>query len=193
MIDVRDRCFTTSTLCAATGCDPATLRAWRNRNDLFPETRVEGTNRRPWNTFSIMDMLIVRTVVVMTSHGLPANNAVWFASGHAKLLFGALLADRPGTTWLVGFHRGGHPGEAHIKASFVMFDEHATLADSMAKCQGVVTILDLHSIIDFVLTQIEELQPETFAHEGGAKGLIAKAMLEVFERHDAIDDEEPEA
>lgn len=64
--------FYTSTLIKAVGCTAATLRAWRTRNGLFPETHDSGT----WNKFSIIDMFVASIVKELTSRGMPAQLAV---------------------------------------------------------------------------------------------------------------------
>ena len=64
--------FYTSTLIKAVGCTADTLRAWRTRNGLFPETHNSGT----WNKFSIIDMFVASIVRELTSRGMPTQLSV---------------------------------------------------------------------------------------------------------------------
>jgi hypothetical protein len=66
------RQYPASALCTAAGCSAVTLRAWRNRNGLFPECqRTTG-----WNYFSRADIAAARVVVVLTERDLSAQMAV---------------------------------------------------------------------------------------------------------------------
>src|SRR5690349_21718239 len=69
---ITDKVFFASTLLRSSPCAPATFRAWRNRNGLFPETKDSGG----WNKFSIIDVLVTSIVVQLTNAGLGAQLAV---------------------------------------------------------------------------------------------------------------------
>ncbi|UPJ41790.1 hypothetical protein IVB40_31665 [Bradyrhizobium sp. 40] len=69
---VTDKVFFASTLLYTTGCSPATFRAWRNRNRLFPETKDSGQ----WNKYSILDVLLAGVVFELTKAGIGAQLAV---------------------------------------------------------------------------------------------------------------------
>lgn len=69
---VTDKVFFASTLLYTTGCSPATFRAWRNRNRLFPETKDSGQ----WNKYSIIDVLLTAIVLELTKAGMGAQLAV---------------------------------------------------------------------------------------------------------------------
>lgn len=70
--DPDPREYKASALCHVAGCEQTTLRAWRRRNGLFPETMKS----RKWNLFSLADMRAAKLVVDLTSVGVAAQRAV---------------------------------------------------------------------------------------------------------------------
>lgn len=68
--DIRE--FTASEVCTVVNCAPGTLRSWRRRNGLFPETMLSGG----WNYFSLADMAATKLVVDLTASGYTAQTAV---------------------------------------------------------------------------------------------------------------------
>lgn len=56
--------------CEITGCIPSTLRDWHGRLGFLPR---EG---RGWREYDLTDLLAVRVMVVLTSSGVAANEAV---------------------------------------------------------------------------------------------------------------------
>ncbi|WP_189587323.1 MerR family transcriptional regulator [Mesorhizobium sp. M8A.F.Ca.ET.167.01.1.1] len=76
MIAASGKQFSAPQVCEAAGCKQVTLRAWRRRNGLFPETQ---TDRRQNHFYSLTDVCIVRAIVVLTHHGLAAEDAIEFA------------------------------------------------------------------------------------------------------------------
>ncbi|RUV27678.1 MULTISPECIES: MerR family transcriptional regulator [unclassified Mesorhizobium] len=76
MIAATEKLFSAPQVCEAAGCKQVTLRAWRRRNGLFPETL---TDRRQNHFFSLRDVCMVRAIVVLTHHGLAADDAIRFA------------------------------------------------------------------------------------------------------------------
>jgi hypothetical protein len=90
---ITEKVFFASTLLNTVRCSPATFRAWRNRNGLFPETK--GT--AGWNKFSIVDVLVSAIVFELTSAGIGAQLAVDAAMKSAPeitQLYGSLESDR---------------------------------------------------------------------------------------------------
>jgi len=194
-MNVTDRKFLTSTLVAVAGCKAVTFRAWRNRNGLFPETKESGG----WNHFSIVDMCVARSVVVMTEHGLPVDDAVWQAGKWFRAYFLVLLRGEK-ITHLHGFLRGptvetGEPvahvdeitGEvspelpkhwaARTSASFIGIGDEQSVSEIVGRTQsGVITIIDLRSIIEHVVGELRELDPETVLTGKETLELIAARM-----------------
>jgi hypothetical protein len=90
---VTDKVFFTSTLLRTLPCAPATFRAWRNRNGLFPETQ----NSEGWNKFSIIDVLVTSIVYELTRAGIGAQLAVDAAMRAAPeiiRLYGTPVSDK---------------------------------------------------------------------------------------------------
>src|SRR3954462_692781 len=135
--------FTTSALVQAAGCNPVTFRAWRNRNGLFPET----AGGQGWNRFSILDVCIVRTIVVLTEHGISARDAIWFAQdGHLGTVLRSVIDDY-GMSPIIGFGRA--PGEE--RPYFMTFlDPEEAVASLLDRARGIVTLLDLRLVVEHV-------------------------------------------
>lgn len=91
-MDFGVKSLTTATLCAVAGCSAATFRAWRNRNGLFPETRAPGSNARPWNRFSVLDVCVARTVSNLVQAGFSADNSVEVANSSSEIFLEALTS-----------------------------------------------------------------------------------------------------
>jgi hypothetical protein len=90
---ITEKVFFASTLLTTVGCSPATFRAWRNRNGLFPETKDAGG----WNKFSILDVLMADIVSHLTRAGIGAQLAVDVATISApeiSALYGVLGSDK---------------------------------------------------------------------------------------------------
>lgn len=64
--------LTASEVCAATGCAAPTLRAWRNRNGLFPRHAEAGG----WTRYDLADAIGVALVMALTARGTEAQAAV---------------------------------------------------------------------------------------------------------------------
>lgn len=132
--------FTTSVLTRVAGCEPVTLRAWRNRNGLFPET----AGAQGWNRFSLIDICIARSVVLMTASGIAASEAIWFAESYLRTPFklattGDLEDDLSG---IVAFA----PRDLAEAASFRLYIEPDELTSVLSQFGGLVTLLDLNHI-----------------------------------------------
>jgi len=207
-MNVTDRKYLTSTLVAVAGCKAVTFRAWRNRNGLFPQTKDTGG----WNHFSIVDMCVARSVVVMTEHGLPVDDAIWQADKWFRAYFKILLRGEK-ITYLHGFLRGptfetGEPvayadedsGEvsselpkhwpSKTSASFISIDNDQSVSEIVARAQsGVITIIDLRSIIAHVVGELRELSPETVLTGSETLELIATTLADAL-RPSSSDEEE---
>jgi len=141
--------FTTSTLTRVAGCEPVTLRAWRNRNGLFPET----SGAKGWNRFSFVDVCIARTVVMMTAAGIAAGEAIWFAEMYLRTPFKLARRHRldGDLSGIVAFA----PKGVNDTASFRMFVQPQDLVEVIAQFGGLVTLLDLNLIHAHVLAGLE--------------------------------------
>jgi MerR HTH family regulatory protein len=146
------RQFDMATVAAIAGVELGTLTAWRNRNGLFPETRQPG--RRKHQFFSLIDVAKARTVLVMTNHGLTAQDAVTFVQTYLGGHLFAIILKRQGVigaaadvTRFVGFEAG--------TPTFHVFRDSQAMIEAMAIMIGVVTIIDLEPVVDHVLDRIE--------------------------------------
>lgn len=129
--------FTTSTLTRVAGCEAVTLRAWRNRNGLFPET----AGKQGWNRFSLVDVCIARTVVLMTASGIAAGEAIWFAEMHLRTPFKlAHTNDLNGE--LSGIVAFAPKGKSET-ATFRLYVGPQDVVDTISEFGGLVTLLDL--------------------------------------------------
>lgn len=172
-MDFEARKFQTSTAVAAAGCKAVTLRAWRNRNNLFPETK----ENRAWNYFSIVDICIIRSIVVMTEHGIPADDAVWHAEHIQRMNFREILKGAA-TPHLAGFFPGAIRGDddpldwIEPRCTFIAIGSDDAAGPLLNRTKGIITIVDLYPIIEHVLAELAALAPETIATEDEAKRLI---------------------
>lgn len=160
----RERKFLTSTLVAAAGCKAVTFRAWRNRNGLFPQTKDNGG----WNHFSIVDICVARVVVVMTQHGIPADDAIWLAERIQRSNISRILEGNA-STHLQGFFAGSVRGQderpdwVEARCTFIGMGADDKVGPLLKATKGILTIVDLHPIIEHVLTELVSLQPELMA------------------------------
>lgn len=112
--DISEETFTSAELCGAAGCKEVTFRAWRRRNppdNLFPRTFGVAHGGRDQNLWSVWDILVVRLIVVLTGHGIPASDAIWAAQGagvRAELL---VVAEGLKSRRLLGISMAPKPGD----------------------------------------------------------------------------------
>lgn len=169
----RDRKYQTSTLVAVAACKAVTFRAWRNRNGLFPQTKEGGG----WNYFSIIDMCVARSVVVMTDHGIPADDAVWHADHIQRMKFEWILKGEA-STHLEAFFPGGlrtqdDPADwKEPRCTFISIGASDAVGPLLRKTKGIVTIIDLQTIVEHVLAELAALQPETVATADETRRII---------------------
>jgi DNA-binding transcriptional MerR regulator len=64
--------LTASEVCAAAKCPPSSLRAWQNRNGLFPHLAKDGG----WRRYTLSDAIGIRLVVLLTERGFAAQEVV---------------------------------------------------------------------------------------------------------------------
>jgi hypothetical protein len=172
-MNLEDRLFTSSALTAAAGCEPMTFRTWRNRNGLFSELAGD----RKWKRFTIVEVCIVRAVAVMAAHGLAASYAIRFAQDDLRFQFEQLLTGERDTS-LVGFFVGGTSTEDLVvftdadseakvakqserpepPCSFVFLEDVASLAETMSRTKGILTIIDLKELAKHVLAALGPME-----------------------------------
>lgn len=177
--------YTTSTLCAVAGCTPATFRGWRNRNGLFPETRVEGTNKTPWNTFSRLDICIARLVNRLVETSLSADKAVKFASGFGAVQLDMLLSGEDISWNAVQFETG-----SGVEKDHTIFADPSTNIATISQDSGCADIgiyIDFLAIIEHVVSELKELAPETIATKKETLAVVASALAKGFKQ--GLDDE----
>lgn len=61
-----------SDLCEVTGCKPSTLRAWRNRNGLFPHH----SGNEGWTRYDLADGIGVMLMMVLQEKGFAGQDAI---------------------------------------------------------------------------------------------------------------------
>ena len=157
-MDPTHKRFTSSTLAEAAGCNQVTFRDWRRRLGLFPETRTEQPGGEGWNQFSVLDICVVRFIVVLTSHGLPAADAVLAADFCRRRVQDLLNGEAIGS--YIGFFR--HPNSS-IPLWINPADPEVTVSDFMSATVGAISIFDLRKIIHAVTSalriRVGELAP----------------------------------
>ncbi|POR40424.1 hypothetical protein [Methylobacterium sp. V23] len=141
--------FATSILTRVAGCEAVTLRAWRNRNGLFPATM----GKQGWNRFSLVDVCIARTVVMMTASGIAAGEAIWFAETYLRTPFRlAHTKDLDGDmSGIVAFA----PKGTSETATFRLYVEPHDVAAAISEFGGLVTLLDINLIHAQVIAGLE--------------------------------------
>jgi hypothetical protein len=178
--------FLTSFLVVASGVNAATFHDWRGRLGLFPWSRNPGEKGgEGWNTFSILDVCIVRLIVVLTSNGISARDAVLYSQHECALIFKShLTRSAASLSSIVGFTRDkGRPDDTvgtvidrefkikrqdEIPASpsdlrLVMCGNGSeSLLNLITSFPDGIYVLNLCSIIDHVIQQARVLQPEIF-------------------------------
>ena len=148
-MDAEAKQFTTSTLTRVAGCEAVNLRAWRNRNGLFPET----AGKQGWNRFSLVDVCIARTVVLMTATGIAAGEAIWFAEMYLRTPF-KLAHSKDLNGELSGIVAFASKGTSEA-ASFSLYVQTQDVVGTIAEFGGLVTLLDLNLIHAQVLGGLE--------------------------------------
>lgn len=139
-MDAEANQFTTSALTRVAGCEPVTLRSWRNRNGLFPTT----VGKQGWNRFSLIDVCIARVVVLMTASAVSAGDAIWLAETYLRTPFklahsGDLEGDLSG---IVAFA----PKVGADAASIRPYVQTQDIPGVLQQFGGFVQLLDLNVI-----------------------------------------------
>ena len=174
-MDHRSATYTTATLAAASGCEAGTFHKWRARNDLFPSTK----GQTGWNRWTALDICVVRAIVVLVEHGLPADDAVWIVAGEQIGAiahdFEKILEGQEPLSKFIAVVRGdaSAPGEKTydaIKREVVLASERParltvkrlgkgqlTVSKIMQFGPGAATILDLQSIVRHVSSALSKV------------------------------------
>ena len=143
--------FRAETLCRVAGCDAAVFRGWRNRNGLLPYLKLPPNwvgKKYSWNSYSLLDICIARVVVVLTQHGARTQEAVDFANRFGRLYVGQILG-RDIKNAIVAF--GGDLTGERVA-------EKQTIQKLIEKGKGgPITVLDLKSLTDEVVAQIDKV------------------------------------
>lgn len=167
--------YKASALCYVAGCEQATLRAWRRRNGLFPETM----RNRTWNRFSLADMSAAKLVVDLTNAGVAAQRAVDIAMQLLPIIedrstrkpsFGPVpMSDAQRDDWVkaqcaVNFVvQGNSRGDLQI----TRYDQALTV-EQLLKAEGHpggLIIINLANVMDISLDRLagvrdDEIDPE---------------------------------
>ena len=117
------------------------------------EGEIDEGRRRVWR-FSIIDVLVIRTVQKLSQFGFSTSEAVEF-SDHLRAQFKALLTNPQGKeVHLVGFGRAPDRTPQLVK-----FGPDETVMDMLQRFQsvGVLLVVDLDAIGDEVKFELEKL------------------------------------
>ncbi|MEM6383446.1 MAG: hypothetical protein AAF739_12285 [Pseudomonadota bacterium] len=117
--------YDASVLCAVAGIKPVTWRAWRNRHGFMADAEVRdgATAQGQRSLYTAKEIMVARMAVDLTTMGIPAADAIWFADSHGHFFFenwldwcqseesgGGSNADkRPTTVVAVRFGHGEKP------------------------------------------------------------------------------------
>jgi hypothetical protein len=108
---------------------------------LFPGT----AGGRGWNRFSAIDVSVVRTVVVMTKHGIPASGAISFAQKYLTAFFDNI--------WTAPEENAFCTFEMSLDGQEALFSippSDWSIQDVMANSTGIATVLSLRQIVEHV-------------------------------------------
>lgn len=168
-MDIDEKQFPMAVMAATTQVEPMTLRTWRNRNGLFASMSGD----RKWKRFSVLDICIVRSIMIMTQNGVSASDAIWFAETHLSWNIGAILSgEQVGS--LIAFHFGGprdlkttamigadgtvsilnDADTSNNRVAFLMLRDDETVSSIMKRTSGFLHVVDLQCIIDHVLAEL---------------------------------------
>lgn len=180
-------------VCRVAGCNAVTLRAWRNRLGLFKPVREDANapESKKWNRYSVLDACIVRLIVIMTEHGLPASEAVGLAWQHplGPGLQLEMMLKGHDVNPFIGFHLGDgnaptdrvynlKTGEEYLAgerppstSSAMTAAPSDAIGDLVNSTQGVVTFVDLRTIIRHVTHQLSKSEVRKLVFGALAAGL----------------------
>jgi hypothetical protein len=168
--------YLTSTICRIAGCKQATFHKWRSRNGLLAPPKTADVRDLAWNRWTVLDICILRTVVVLVVHGLRADEAVWIADGSAglRVLISSILERRNQIDELVGvrtnyltepcrrvMYQGAVIEEFPARCSRLdmqFFDSDAGVAAEFLRPNyDVNTVINLKSIVRYVTKELNEM------------------------------------
>jgi hypothetical protein len=171
-----------STALMATGAVPQTFRSWRANNGLFAGVRQCGA----WQTFSIVDMCVLRAVVVLVERAVAAQRAVDIATRLAphfeRLNAEKSFSELSPVMALVEFD----PADTAADIGIHLYGwgtplGHIALRDRSA---GLQLLLNLGDIRSHVLAQLREIATPALAPKGSAGRLLAEVFARGLERGD---------
>ena len=189
-----EKTYTTSTLCAVAGCKASDFRTWRNRYLLFPETIVRGTNKTPWNLFSVIDVCVVRTISELIKAGCKPKSAIEFCDTGARLQFMMMTdenyLDADLSNAAIGFG-SSEDGDTLFKNILMLGgDDDINYIRAKSENKSVGIFIDLHVIITHVLDELIALKPEAIGTKADAIKVVAQALAQGLSPQDegAADD-----
>jgi DNA-binding transcriptional MerR regulator len=156
--------LTASEVCAVAGCSASTLRAWRNRNGLFPHHHSSGG----WTRFDLADVIGVRLVTLLADRGFAAQPVINLVNAMRPTLENAARTKLPRR---IGVGRGRH-GDLSFPLDrfspldndvleFRELDELGTVMDNLGWFEdSVVIAINLASICWEIEFKIRELRGE---------------------------------
>ena len=159
--------FTSATAVAVAECKPPTFRAWVNRNGLF--RRGDELPKDAWSRFSMVDIYVLRTVVVLTEMGIAAQTAVDAARG-MRPHFEELLSqpDTASAVAVLDVTPGDHGETApHIETGrdttpLLQVMRNAEFGGRFGR--GAAISIDMLAIVEDVHFNLAQLDPEPMPH-----------------------------
>lgn len=142
-----DQTLTASEVIAAAGCPASSLRAWQNRNGLFPHLAKDGG----WRRYALSDVIGVRLVVLLTERGFVAQEVVNLVNAMRPNLEKAAQGYSP----LIGIGRR----EDDESLEFRELQGSGTVLDNLGWfVDPVVVAIDLQKITNEVFFAVREMR-----------------------------------
>lgn len=148
--EVDPREYTASEVCTVINCTPGTLRAWRRRNGLFPETMMSGG----WNYFSLADMATAKLVVDLTSSGYTTQTAVNIAMKMLPIIEKQMTESHPANGRSYDeWHSATFPNyvvrvDPRGKVSFVRFDGSVGVEKLFENGVSAIFVINMSNLVD---------------------------------------------
>ena len=151
-----DVSLTASQICLAAQCGPSTLRAWRNRNGLFPRLS-EGSG---WTRYDFADAVGVRIMQIFSERGFAAQSVADLVNAMRPHLEKAAQGYAP--FFAVGLRGDRKTLEfRQIKMADTALDAFGWFVDD-----PIVTVIDLNRLCNEVSSKLRDLRAlEQGAHE----------------------------
>ena len=147
--ELHERNWDTPTVIRIAGCEQATLLQWRRKYGFLGG--AEPGRGRVGYKHSLLDICVVCAAVELVEHGIdPADACSDDAILKAQI---ELLISGDVHSQILGFHRGSDRPD--IRVAFYYLGSDQTLGEIIEKTPGgVITLLDLRSIINRVLKKL---------------------------------------